>query len=305
MILVSNAIDVSVVVCVRNGAATIQRQLDALDAQIEHPPFEVVVVDNGSADGTADLVRQWVGQPAHAAERITLVSSGSAPSIPHARNIGVLECSGRVIAFCNADDAVRPHWVAAMSAAVTSRELVGGRLVLWNTAGERVHKEFGSGLVATSYLPTVVGANCAVARSTLLAVGGFDESLPPYGFDDVDFSWRVQEAGFPLVYAPGAEVDFTLSDTAASVRKRFLLGQGRVLMAHRYPRYDSARYTPWTTVRELLQSAGALADGLVRHRSLDRQTASTVIANAGRTYAAMRHRVTGLPSRRLIPEQNR
>ncbi|MCG7427175.1 glycosyltransferase family 2 protein [Helcobacillus sp. ACRRO] len=84
----SNAIDVSVVVCVRNGAATIQRQLDALDAQIEHPPFEVVVVDNGSADGTADLVRQWVGQPVHAAERITLVSSGPAPGIPHARNIG-------------------------------------------------------------------------------------------------------------------------------------------------------------------------------------------------------------------------
>lgn len=149
---------------------------------------------------------------------------------------------------------------------------------------------FGDGVMATRYLPHVVTNNCAVPRKAFLSIGGFDESLPRYGFEDVDLSWRMQEAGYRLVYSPDAIVYFTVSDSVASIRKKFALGRGRVLMAVRYPAYDSTDYTFPRTLRDLAQACSLFIRTCMSSRRIDRAHASSLVALAGRVVGSVQYR---------------
>ena len=299
-------IEVSVVICALNEEKRIGRQLRALDAQLDAPPFEVIVVDNGSTDRTADLVRSWINSGDRCAVDARLVDGSSTPGIPAARNAGAHAAVGRVLAFCDADDEVQPGWVSAMAHGVESDAVAGGRVVAFRGDGADGDDLYGPGLVRTSYLPHISGANFGMERDLYFLVGGFDESLPRYGFDDVDFSWRVQEAGHRLVFIPAAVVHFSLSDTGASVRKRFQLGQGRVLMARRFPRYDSTQYTIRSTVVDARRAGVAVLKTLITRRSIDRKQASVLVAAAGRVVGAVKYRgANGTPERKLIHGRSR
>lgn len=234
---------VSVVVVVRDGEAHLGRQLAALDRQEGAPPFEVVVVDNGSRDGTRDVVRRWVAGGVRAPERALLVDAGGTPGIPRARNRGVLASTGEVVAFCDADDEVSPTWVAALSRALTAPGLVGGRKNAVSESGRPRPDVTQDGLTATGYLPFAATCNLAVTRDCLFDIGGFDESLPRYGFEDVDFCWRAQLAGYPLHYAPDAEITFTVSGKLRAVRKEYLLAKARMAIVRRHPRFDPTPYS--------------------------------------------------------------
>ncbi|GEM_PF-456872 len=288
------------IVCVRDGAGVIGRQLAALDAQQDAPPFEVVLVDNGSTDGTDRILRAWRDAPGHRARSIRIIDGGRRPSIPRARNRGALAARGRILAFCDADDEVAPTWVAAFARAVDADQLAGGRIRPIRPDGTELPGDFGTGLIATAYLPHVGNCNCALPRDLFREIGGYDESLPRYGFEDVDLSWRVQEAGHPIVYVPEAEVRFALSEGAASVRKRFALGRGRVLMASRYPRYDGARYTARTCAAEIGRAGRDLLRASWRARRPDRAQASRLVAAVGRFAGVVDHRLRGAPQPRLL-----
>lgn len=292
-------IDVSVVICALNEERRIGRQLAALDAQVDAPAFEVIVVDNGSTDRTIAVVQEWIRSSPHAAVGMQVVDASSTPGIPAARNAGARAAKGRVLAYCDADDEVQPGWVAAIARGVQRDILAGGRLIAFEPDGSCRGDLYGR-LVATSYLPHVGGANFAVERKTYFDVGGFDESLPRYGFDDVDFSWRIQEAGHPIVYLPDAVVHFSLSGSRASVRKRFELGKGRVLMARRFPRYDATEYTVLSTVRDAGRAGGRLLRTLVTQRRLDNRLASQAVAAAGRVAGAIVYRKGTTPPRQLL-----
>lgn len=292
--------DASVIMCVRNGAGTIGRQLEALDRQTESGTFEIVIVDNGSTDGTKEILREWKSSGSHAATSITLIDAGPTPGIPRARNIGARSARGRIIAFCDADDQVGDEWLAHFMAALDRDALAGGALTPVRSDGSAWPGQFKHGLAQTNYLPHVGNCNCAITRSLFFEIGGYDESLPRYGFEDVEISWRVQEAGYPLLYVPGASIRFTVSDNTASVAKRFYLGQGRVLMAARFPKYDSSTYTVIATLSDLLREAGTMAVNVLRTRHVDRRTACQIIAGAGRVAGALKYRGGRVPKRRGV-----
>ncbi|EYT49102.1 glycosyl transferase family 1 [Brachybacterium muris UCD-AY4] len=299
----TEAPDVSVIICVRNGEATLRRQLDALDVQQGEATFEILVIDNGSTDSTADLAREWIEEPEHAHVAARLVDGGTEPGIPRVRNLGASLARGRVLAFCDADDVVEPQWVSAFATAIDGDQLAGGRIIACSEKGEPRPDIFGEGLVATPYRPHVGNCNCAISRNLFFAVGGYDESLPRYGFEDVDLSWRVQEAGFPLIYVPGARVRFTVSGNRASIRKRYLLGKGRVVMAKRFPAYDSTQYTLTSTLRGVADDALALLRSVPRDRPAAKGAASRLVAGLGRVTAVAQYRIQGFPSRRLVLDE--
>ncbi|MBB1513190.1 glycosyltransferase [Tessaracoccus sp. MC1627] len=227
-------VEVSVVICVLNGAATIRRQLDALDAQRGHPPFDVLVVDNGSTDATPTLIAEWQSRPG-APTRKLAIEAHERRNIPYARNVGAMTTTGRIIAYCDADDRVDPAWVKAIADCLSGDGILGGRIEGVSPRGEPKPDTFPHGLTRTPYLPHGGNCNLAITRSCFDAIGGYDETLPRYGFEDVDICWRAQEAGFPMTYCPEAVVYFSISPKTKAIKKEFLIAQARVAMAHRHP----------------------------------------------------------------------
>ena len=107
-----------------NAAATLAEQLEALAAQQYDGDWEVVVVDNGSTDGTADLARRYAAR----SRRFTLVDGGPRRGHSAPRNAGAKAARGELLAYCDADDVVAPGWLQAMADAACHYDLIGGWL---------------------------------------------------------------------------------------------------------------------------------------------------------------------------------
>jgi glycosyltransferase involved in cell wall biosynthesis len=215
----------SVIVCVRNGAATIAEQLSALAAQDCAEPWELVVVDNGSTDGTVAVVRGWEDR----LPRLRVVPASERTGLAYARNVGAQAAHGEVLAFCDADDVADPRWLGALTAGAREAEMVGGRLELHRLNGElarqwRARPDSLALPTALGYLPYAVGANFAIRRNTFLAAGGCDERFTVCG-DDLDLSWRVQRDGGSLLFRPDAVMHYRLrTDLRAVLRQRYGYG---------------------------------------------------------------------------------
>lgn len=103
----------SVVVPVYNGAATIQRCLNALAQQrIDPTAFEVIVVDDGSTDSTADLVRSWLAQHPQVHGKLLQQANGGPAA---ARNTGAQAARAPLLLFTDADCAPVPQWIEAIT----------------------------------------------------------------------------------------------------------------------------------------------------------------------------------------------
>lgn len=213
---------VSVIIPCRDVAAVLDAQLDALSHQRDAPPFEVVVVDNGSRDGTADLVaRRAVHDP-----RVRLVTAADGRGANYARSRGVRAARAGHLAFCDADDVVGPRWIAAIARALVDHECVTGPLDtrtlnpewLVRTRGElpmdgpRRHLEA---------VPVVPGGNMGIRRATLDAIGGFRDDLDTAG-EDVELSLRLLRGGIAIHFDPDAVVAYRYRTDA-----RALFRQGR------------------------------------------------------------------------------
>lgn len=227
-------LEASAVIVVRNGEKTIVRQLRALADQRQAPPFEIIVVDNASSDGTVAVTQQWAAAGLGAATALTIVDASKHTSIPYARNLGAMAARGRLLLWCDADDAVDPHWVRTFAARVFEGG-ASGCMRAWRPDGSPAPDVFPSGLQQTNYLPHGSNCNMAIVRSDFLRVGGYDESFPSYGCEDVDISWRLLEAGLPMEYVPEATIDFTVSTRTRQVRKTFLAAKARIAVALRHP----------------------------------------------------------------------
>lgn len=238
-------IQTSVIVCVRNGAATIGDQLAALAEQSYPDGWEVVVVDNGSTDGTSDVVAHWRARlPA-----LTVVPAGNRVGLAYARNVGVRAAAGASLAFCDADDVADRAWLAELTAGLDDADIVGGRLEL-----ERLNSELAriwrglperdlSHPIVLDYLPYAVGANFAVRREAFDGVGGCDEAFTSCG-DDVDLSWRIQRAGGTLRFRQSAIMHYRLrADLVGLMRQRYRYGRAEGLLRAKFD--DALAPTSW------------------------------------------------------------
>src|SRR5262249_17401124 len=105
---------ISVVVCSYNGVATINETLTAL-SQLNYPDYEVIVVDDGSTDATASIVR------AHAGRLIQTENKG----LSNARNIEMEAATGEIIAYIDDDAYPDPDWLKFLAATFLSTDHVG------------------------------------------------------------------------------------------------------------------------------------------------------------------------------------
>lgn len=228
----------SVVIPAYNAQAVLPGQLAALAGQRDAPAFEVVVVDNRSTTSPQPVVDAWGGL-LHA----RLVRAFDAQGVSYARNVGLSAARGRYVLICDADDEVGPRWVAAHCAALEGGvALSTGPLEVCHL-NDPVYAELflgGPGCTVepypvSGYLPFAYGANMGMHRVEALKLGGFDTSMAGGG-DDEDFSWRAQEAGWPLIVSPDALVHYRLRpDPQALYRQHVAYARGTVQLRYKQP----------------------------------------------------------------------
>ena len=192
---------VSVVIPARNAARTLDEQLQALREQDYAGSWDVVVADNGSTDGTADVARARAS-----ALRLRIVDASAMRGAAYARNCGWRSATGDLIAFCDADDVAAPGWLSGLVAAAASADLAGGPYEFQRlNASRRPPWWDGKSLPrGHGFLPFMVGGNIAAWREALTTLGGFDETYRE--LQDVELSWRAQCMGLRLRFAPDAVV---------------------------------------------------------------------------------------------------
>lgn len=181
--------EVSVIVPARDAEPTISRTLSALQRQRIGQPYEVIVVDNGSGDRTAERAEQ-----APVVDRVIRRRRGAGPGA--ARNDGAACARGDVLAFIDADCEPTPGWLAAGLGATMRADLIQGRVE--PPPGVRVGA-FDRTLWVTRWDGLFQSANLFIRRRPFEVVGGFPRGLeapgePPFG-EDVVFGWRARRAG--------------------------------------------------------------------------------------------------------------
>lgn len=239
-----------------NACDTLDVALGHLAAQDYPGAWEVVLVDNRSTDGSAAIARSWLQR----LPRARLVDASDRQGVSHARNRGVAEANGDLIAICDADDAATTSWLNEMVNGAMSGDLVAGHNRLMNPLNQGISFLVGESEDVTKplpkklgYLPFAGGGNFAAWRDVIEATGGWDESFMKGG-DDIDFSWRAQRLGFALVFQPTAVVDYRLRPGLRSMaRQRFHFGFQDSRLALKYKDvvgYDHAAPTIPELVRE-------------------------------------------------------
>jgi glycosyltransferase involved in cell wall biosynthesis len=241
---------VSVVMVTRDRRELVARALDALAAQT-HPADEVLVVDNGSSDGTDQLLAERA--QAQLPSGLKLVPAPASLSVAEARNAAVAASSGDVIAFTDDDCRPRPQWLETLLAGFAGGVgLVQGRTIADPALELRP-------LSRTQWTPAEFGlyetCNIAYRRDALDASGppapegpfdlGFADQISgllgrwfgryPFG-EDTELGWRVKRAGADSRFAVHAVVEHHVfpPDPALQIR-RGVLAAGFPLVIERVP----------------------------------------------------------------------
>jgi len=228
---------VSVVLPCHNARPWLGEQLGALAAQHLDEPWELVVVDNASTDGSGDLARDaCAGRPGW-----RVVEARDGRGAAHARNVGVAEARGDVLLFCDADDVVGDGWLASLTAALDGADLVAGRWEAarlnapWVQRARPLPQQHGLQVFTPPWLPHAGAGNLGVTRALWEKVGAFDEDLPV--LEDTEYCFRSQLAGHRLVFAPDAVVHVRLRGSLADIyRQMRAYGEASVALHHQFAR---------------------------------------------------------------------
>jgi len=224
---------VSVVVCAYNAAATIGECLDALQ-RLTYPDFELIVVNDGSTDGTGAIAANYPS-----VHVIDTPNNG----LSAARNVGLQHATGEIVAYTDADVQVDPEWLTYLVQPFSAPEIVaaGGPAIVpaddpWfaqcvaRAPGAPTHV-----LLDDRIAEHVPGCNCAFRRGALAVIGGFNPVFLRAG-DDVDVCWRIQARGWKVGFAPAALVWHRhRTTTRAYWRQQVGYGEGETWLAAEHP----------------------------------------------------------------------
>ncbi len=230
------AIDISFVIASWNARQYLLSCLESIVSGVCDSRYEIIVVDNNSADGSAGAV-------AKAFPHVNVVSLGDNLGFARANNIGMRLCSGRYVCLANSDTVVRGDALRALhdfmerrpSVGIVGPRVLNGDLTLQRSFGrlpslasalgeavflERLLKRDPEDGVDTRAVDYVSGCFMMVRAAALADVGMFDESFYFYG-EDLDLCRRFRQASWSVRYFPKAEIVHFGGASSANAPLRF------------------------------------------------------------------------------------
>ncbi len=224
---------VSVVVCAYNAERTMRHCLESL-RRLDYPNFEVIIVDDGSRDTTAQIAADF--------PEFRLIRQAN-KGLGVARNVGLHAALGELIAYTDSDCVVDPHWLSFMVRAMAEGGVDG-----CGGPNYAPHEDgWVEGCVAASpgapchvligdeRAEHLAGCNMLFRKAALADIGGFDPQFTAAG-DDVDICWRLMDEGHTLGYCPSAFVwHFRRNTVDAYYRQQRGYGRAEAMLYFKYP----------------------------------------------------------------------
>lgn len=253
---------VSVVICAYNAERTMRACLESL-TRLRYPNYEVVIVDDGSRDRTAEIAMEF--------PQFRLIRQPN-KGLSVARNVGLHAAHGEIVAYTDSDCVVDPDWLTLMVRAIVEDSLDGcggpnyapheeGRIEACVAAspGAPCHV-----LTADDRAEHLAGCNMAFSKPALVALGGFDPQFTAAG-DDVDMCWRLLDAGYRLGYCPSAFVwHFRRNTIRAYYGQQRGYGRAEAMLYLKYPeRFNALGQIKW---RGIIPGLAATVPGAGRPR---------------------------------------
>jgi glycosyltransferase involved in cell wall biosynthesis len=235
---------VSIVICAYNAERTMRQCLESL-RRLDYPNFEVIIVDDGSHDTTAQIAADF--------PEFRLIRQPN-KGLSVARNVGLRAALGELIAYTDSDCVVDPHWLAFMVRAMAEGGLDGcggpnyaphedgwieGCVAASPGAPSHV-------LISDDRAEHLAGCNMLFRKAALEDAGGFDPQFTAAG-DDVDICWRLMDAGYVLGYCPSAFVwHFRRNTVKAYYRQQRGYGKAEAMLYFKYPeRFNMLGQIKW------------------------------------------------------------
>jgi glycosyltransferase involved in cell wall biosynthesis len=276
--------EISAVVCTYNGSSRIGRTVRSLVRQTLAPDrFEVIVVDDGSRDGSGEVA---------AAAGATVITLEHNQGLPGARNAGVGAARAPLIAFTDDDCEADAEWLERLLEALntTGAEGIGGRVIAGPGPGLVISflaarnpvrptearllvsdnptyrlalyarlVAFGPPeLTVGAELYSAVGANMAIRRSVLEEIGGFDGRVPGAEEEDMWRRARARPQGVVIRYEPRAVIVHHFEpDLSSSLRRARGYGRGHARLVAAHP-----------DVRPIVFPSPLLAAALIAHAAI-------------------------------------
>ncbi len=243
---------ISVVIPAYNAERTLGRAIEGALSQ-GLPDTEVVVVDDGSTDGTARVAAGY---------HVKCVSQKNAGPAA-ARNAGWRAASGDVVVFTDSDCVPGPGWLAALAEGLED-ESAGAVTGSYDIANpERllprlIHEEIKDRHTAYGRYVKFFGSyNVAVRRVVLEQTGGFDEGYRRASGEDNDLSYRILKLGYRIAFAPEALVGhYHTTKTWKYLKEQYTHGYWRMKLYKDHP--DMASGDDYTKIKDVIEPPLAL-----------------------------------------------
>jgi glycosyltransferase involved in cell wall biosynthesis len=257
---------ISVVIPTYNRLDILTKCLRAMEDQRWQGKYEVVVVDDGSTDGTVEFLES---QPfAHV--RLFRQEHGGPAA---ARNLGVAQAQGDTIIFIDSDLVVTPVFLEVHATTLAQHEgervFTYGRVVNTSNFDHPESEPYKITDFSAAYFAT---GNVAIAKQWLQKAGPFDEAFSLYGWEDLELGVRLKKLGLRLIKCPEAvgyhwHPPFSLRQIPSLIQKEYERGRMGVVFYQKHPSWDVRMMIQMTPLHQVLWGLLSLG-GLLNEKTL-------------------------------------
>lgn len=256
----------SIIIPTYNRLPILQKCLQAMEAQDFTEPYEIVVVDDGSTDGTVEFLQSHTTEFPHV--RLFQQNHEGAAI---ARNTGIDVAQGETIVFIDSDLVVTPVFLSSHAKALagSDRAFTYGRVINTSNFENPTSEPIKITDLSNAFFAT---GNVAIAKHWLIEAGKFDTSFRQYGWEDLELGVRLKNLGLKLIKCPDAvgyhwHPAFTIEQLPRLVDVEAQRGRMGVVFYQKHPTWEVKMMIQMTWIHVVLWGVLSLG-GLLNERSL-------------------------------------